>query len=35
MIIGRMVTSADNRDFDYIGVPYPIGYLGEEKSIMF
>ena len=26
MIIGRMVTSTDNRDFDYIGVPYPIGY---------
>lgn len=35
MIIGRMVTSTDNRDFDYIGVPYPIGYLGEEKALCF
>ncbi|PFJ07651.1 hypothetical protein COI88_02405 [Bacillus cereus] len=35
MIIGRMVTSADNRDFDYIGVPYPMGYLGEEKVLCF
>ena len=35
MIIGRMLTSADNRDFDYIGVPYPIGYLGEEKALCF
>lgn len=29
MIIGRMVISADKRDFDYVGVPYPIGYLGD------
>ncbi|MEH7037253.1 MULTISPECIES: DUF4176 domain-containing protein [Bacillus] len=35
MIIGRMVTSADNRDFDYIGVPYLNGYLGEEKALCF
>ncbi|CUB14118.1 hypothetical protein BN2127_JRS1_05126 [Bacillus cereus] len=35
MIIGRMVTSADNRDFDYIGVPHPVGYLGEEKVLCF
>ena len=31
MIIGRMVVSADKRDFDYVGVPYPVGYLGDEK----
>ncbi|MED2184346.1 DUF4176 domain-containing protein [Bacillus wiedmannii] len=35
MIIGRMVVSADKRDFDYIGVPYPVGYLGEEKVLCF
>ncbi|MGN5648086.1 DUF4176 domain-containing protein [Bacillus sp. Brlt_9] len=35
MIIGRMVTSADKREFDYIGVPYPVGYLGEEKVLCF
>ncbi|MGG2066743.1 MULTISPECIES: DUF4176 domain-containing protein [unclassified Bacillus (in: firmicutes)] len=35
MIIGRMVVSADKRDFDYVGVPYPIGYLGDEKVLCF
>lgn len=35
MITGRMITSADNRDFDYIGDPYPVGYLGEEKVLCF
>lgn len=35
MIIGRMVTSADKREFDYIGVPYPVGYLGDEKVLCF
>ncbi|MGG5793502.1 hypothetical protein CN941_02975 [Bacillus cereus] len=35
MIIGRMVVSVDKRDFDYIGVPYPVGYLGEEKVVCF
>ena len=35
MIIGRMVISADKRDFDYVGVPYPIGYLGDEKVLCF
>ncbi len=31
MIIGRMIISANKRDFDYVGVPYPVGYLGDEK----
>ena len=31
MVIGRMIISADKRDFDYVGVPYPVGYLGDEK----
>ncbi|MES9666828.1 hypothetical protein COK06_05025 [Bacillus cereus] len=35
IIIGRMVVSVDKRDFDYIGVPYPVGYLGEEKVVCF
>ncbi|MDA1906054.1 DUF4176 domain-containing protein [Bacillus cereus] len=35
MIIGRMVTSADKREFDYIGVPYPVSYLGDEKVLCF
>nr|WP_208752274.1 DUF4176 domain-containing protein [Bacillus cereus] len=35
MVIGRMVISADKRDFDYVGVPYPIGYLGDEKVLCF
>ncbi|WP_369903344.1 DUF4176 domain-containing protein [Bacillus manliponensis] len=35
MIIGRMVISADKRDFDYVGVPYPVGYLGDEKVLCF
>ncbi|EOG8707063.1 DUF4176 domain-containing protein [Bacillus cereus] len=35
MIIGRMVVSADKRDFDYVGVPYPVGYLGEEQVLCF
>lgn len=35
MIIGRMVVSADKRDFDYVGVPYPVGYLGDEKVLCF
>jgi len=35
MIIGRMVVSADKRDFDYAGVPYPVGYLGDEKVLCF
>ncbi|MED3611480.1 DUF4176 domain-containing protein [Bacillus wiedmannii] len=35
MIIGRMVISADNREFNYIGGPYPVGYLGEEKVLCF
>lgn len=35
MIIGRMVISEDKREFDYVGVPYPIGYLGDEKVLCF
>ncbi|EMA6343089.1 DUF4176 domain-containing protein [Bacillus cytotoxicus] len=35
MIIGRMVVSADKRDFDYVGVPYLVGYLGDEKVLCF
>ncbi|MEC0901158.1 MULTISPECIES: DUF4176 domain-containing protein [Bacillus] len=35
MVIGRMIISADKRDFDYVGVPYPIGYLGDEKVLCF
>ncbi|PFL59258.1 hypothetical protein COJ27_24740 [Bacillus cereus] len=35
MIIGRMVVSADKRDFDYVGVLYPVGYLGDEKVLCF
>ncbi|MFD0769802.1 DUF4176 domain-containing protein [Bacillus sp. CGMCC 1.60114] len=35
MIIGRMVVSVDKRDFDYVGVPYPVGYLGDEKVLCF
>ncbi|MGG3447351.1 hypothetical protein CN507_00095 [Bacillus cereus] len=35
MIIGRMVVSTDKRDFDYVGVPYPVGYLGDEKVLCF
>ncbi|MGE1127877.1 DUF4176 domain-containing protein [Bacillus wiedmannii] len=35
MIIGRMVVSADKRNFDYVGVPYPVGYLGDEKVLCF
>ncbi|EJQ09794.1 hypothetical protein IE3_03370 [Bacillus cereus BAG3X2-1] len=35
IISGRMVVSVDKRDFDYIGVPYPVGYLGEEKVVCF
>ncbi|CAG9611830.1 hypothetical protein BACCIP111899_01002 [Bacillus rhizoplanae] len=35
MIIGRMVVSADKRDFDYVGVPYPVGYLGDERVLCF
>ncbi len=35
MILGRMVISADKRDFDYVGVPYPVGYLGDEKVLCF
>ncbi|HDR7621746.1 MULTISPECIES: DUF4176 domain-containing protein [Bacillus] len=35
MIIGRMAVSADKRDFDYVGVPYPVGYLGDEKVLGF
>lgn len=35
MIIGRIVVSADKRDFDYVGVPYPVGYLGDEKVLCF
>jgi len=35
MIIGRMVVSADKRDFDHVGVPYPVGYLGDEKVLCF
>ena len=31
MVIGRMIISADKHDFDYVGVPYPVGYLGDEK----
>ncbi|MED3053343.1 DUF4176 domain-containing protein [Bacillus thuringiensis] len=35
MIIGRMVISADKLDFDYVGVLYPVGYLGDEKVLCF
>ncbi|MED2914856.1 DUF4176 domain-containing protein [Bacillus sp. AR8-1] len=35
MIIGRMVISADKLDFDYVGVFYPVGYLGDEKVLCF
>ena len=35
MVIGRMIISADKRDFDYVGVPYPVGYLGDEKVLRF
>ncbi|MEI3892670.1 MULTISPECIES: DUF4176 domain-containing protein [Bacillus] len=35
MVIGRMIISADKRDFDYVGVPYPVGYLGDEKVLCF
>ncbi|KOS28545.1 hypothetical protein ADK18_10240 [Bacillus anthracis] len=35
MIIGRMIESAHKRNFDYVGVPYPVGYLGDEKVLCF
>ncbi|MGG2066303.1 DUF4176 domain-containing protein [Bacillus sp. S14(2024)] len=35
MIIVRMIGSADKRDFDYVGVPYLVGYLGDEKVLCF
>ncbi|AJI09668.1 TPA: DUF4176 domain-containing protein [Bacillus cereus] len=35
MVIGRMIISADKHDFDYVGVPYPVGYLGDEKVLRF
>ncbi|KOS28846.1 hypothetical protein ADK18_06330 [Bacillus anthracis] len=35
MIIVIMVVSADKCDFDYVGVPYPVGYLGDEKVLCF
>lgn len=35
MIIGRMIISADKRAFDYVGVLYPVGYLGDEKVLCF
>lgn len=31
MIIVIMVESAHKCNFDYVGVPYPVGYLGDEK----
>ncbi|GMR66954.1 MULTISPECIES: DUF4176 domain-containing protein [Bacillus] len=35
MIIGRMIILADKRDFDYVGVLYPVEYLGDEKVLCF
>ncbi|MED1613117.1 MULTISPECIES: DUF4176 domain-containing protein [Bacillus cereus group] len=35
MVIGRMIISADKHDFDYVGVPYSVGYLGDEKVLCF
>ncbi|CAG9615003.1 hypothetical protein BACCIP111899_04237 [Bacillus rhizoplanae] len=35
MIIGRMVISEDKREFDYVGVLYPIGFIGNEKVLCF
>ncbi|PGV58351.1 DUF4176 domain-containing protein [Bacillus cereus] len=30
-----MVITADKRDFDYVGVLYPVRYLGDEKVLCF
>lgn len=35
-IIGLGVTDADsNKEYDYIGVPYPEGFLGNKAMILF
>ncbi|ANN31155.1 MULTISPECIES: DUF4176 domain-containing protein [Bacillus] len=35
MIIGRMAISEDKREFDYVGVLYPIGFIGNENVLCF
>jgi hypothetical protein len=35
LIIGKMVISADKRDFAYVDVPYSVGYLDDEKVLCF
>lgn len=35
MIIGRMVISNNKLNYDYVGVQYPVGYLGDEKVLCF
>ena len=35
MIIGIKQLSIDNHEYDYIGVPYPSGLVGEDSLLMF
>ncbi|PFW82275.1 hypothetical protein COL27_17510 [Bacillus sp. AFS075960] len=35
MIIGRMAISEDKREFDYVGVLYPLGFIGNENVLCF
>ena len=35
MIIGIKQLSADNHEYDYMGVPYPSGLVGEDSMLMF
>ena len=36
MIIGILqVNSEENKTFDYLGVPYPEGFLGEDTNFLF
>lgn len=34
MIIGRMVISNNKLNYDYVGVQYPVDYLGDEKVLV-
>jgi hypothetical protein len=35
MIIGIKQLSIDNHEYDYIGVPYPSGLMGEDSTLLF
>lgn len=35
MIIGIKQLSADNHEYDYIGVPYPSGLMGDDSTLLF